>query len=158
VPPRLGVGPTLHEARVSLYAGKMETLLSPEGSLASLFVATFIAATLIPLSSEAALFAVLKLHGDLLWPALLVATLGNTLGGMSSYLIGRFIASKKPLTQLDRVKRYGAPVMLFAWLPIVGDALCVAAGWLKLHWLPVLFFQAAGRFLRYWLVSVGTLW
>ncbi|HEY6722244.1 MAG TPA: DedA family protein [Burkholderiales bacterium] len=149
---------TLHEARLSLYAASVEALLSPEASLLSLFVATFIAATLIPLSSEAALFAVLKLHGDLLWPALMVATLGNTLGGMSSYLIGRFIGSKKPLTQLERVKRYGAPVMLFAWLPVVGDALCVAAGWLKLHWLPVLLFQAAGRFFRYWLVSVGTLW
>ncbi|HEY6242272.1 MAG TPA: DedA family protein [Burkholderiales bacterium] len=124
----------------------------------SLFAATFIAATLVPLSSEAALFAVLKLHGDLLWPALLVATLGNTLGGMSSYLIGRFIGSKKPLAQLERVQRYGAPAMLLAWLPVVGDALCVAAGWLKLNWLPVLFFQGVGRFLRYWLVSVGALW
>ena len=136
----------------------METLISPEVSLVSLFAATFIAATLIPLSSEAALFAVLKLHGDLLWPALIVATLGNTLGGMSSYLIGRFIGSKKPLTQLERVRRYGAPVMMLAWLPIVGDALCVAAGWLKLNWLLVLLFQGAGRFLRYWLVSVGAQW
>jgi len=136
----------------------VETAISPEVSLVSLFVATFIAATLIPLSSEAALFAVLKLHGDLLWPALIVATLGNTLGGMSSYLIGRFIASKKPLTQLERVRRYGAPVMILAWLPVVGDALCVAAGWLKLRWLPVLLFQGAGRFLRYWLVSLGAQW
>ena len=136
----------------------METAISPEVSLVSLFAATFIAATLVPLSSEAALFAVLKLHGDLLWPALIVATLGNTLGGMSSYLIGRFIASKKPLTQLERVRRYGAPVMILAWLPVVGDALCVAAGWLKLRWLPVLLFQGAGRFLRYWLVSLGAQW
>jgi len=61
----------------------VEAAISPEVSLVSLFAATFIAATLVPLSSEAALFAVLKLHGDLLWPALIVATLGNTLGGMS---------------------------------------------------------------------------
>ena len=136
----------------------MEAAISPEVSLVSLFAATFIAATLIPLSSEAALFAVLKLHGNLLWPALIVATLGNTLGGMSSYLIGRFIGSKKPLTQLECVRRYGAPVMMLAWLPIVGDALCVAAGWLKLNWLSVLLFQGAGRFLRYWLVSLGAQW
>jgi membrane protein YqaA with SNARE-associated domain len=96
------------------------------------------------------------MHGDLLWPALAVATLGNTLGGMSSYLIGRFIGSKKPLTQLERVRRYGAPALLFAWLPIVGDALCVASGWLKLNWIAVATFQAAGRFARYLAVSALT--
>jgi membrane protein YqaA with SNARE-associated domain len=135
----------------------MEGFLSPQASLWSLFGAAFVAATLVPLSSEAALFAVLKMHGDLLWPALAVATLGNTLGGMSSYFIGRFIGSKKPLTQLERVRRHGAPLLLLAWLPIVGDALCVAAGWLRLNWIAVASFQAAGRFARYWLISAGTL-
>jgi len=152
------VANTLHETGFYLYSSRVETLLSPETSLVSLFAASFVAATLIPLSSEAALFAVLKMHGDLLWPALAVATLGNTLGGMSSYLIGRFIASKKPLAQLERVRRYGAPVMLFAWLPFAGDALCVAAGWLKLNWIAAMLFQAIGRFVRYWLISVGALW
>jgi len=136
----------------------VENLLSPGASLWSLFAAAFVAATLLPLNSEAALFAVLKMHGGLLWLALAVATLGNTLGGMSSYLIGRFIGSKKPLAQLDRLRRYGAPLLVFAWLPFVGDALCVAAGWLKLNWLSVMLFQAAGRFARYWLISIGALW
>jgi membrane protein YqaA with SNARE-associated domain len=128
---------------------------TPEASLWSLFAATFLAATLVPLSSEAALFAVLKLHPELVAPALAVATLGNTLGGMSSYLIGRYLGSKKPLTQLERVRRYGAPLMLLAWLPLAGDALCVASGWLKLSWLAVAGFQAAGRFARYWIVAQG---
>ncbi len=145
----------------------MDALLTPEGSLASLLVASFLAATLIPLSSEAALFAVLKLHGELLWPALAAATVGNTLGGLSSYLIGRCIAAKKPLTRLGSGKplarlgtlqRWGAPILLFAWLPVAGDALCVAAGWLKLNWVAVACYQAAGRFLRYWVVSAGALW
>ena len=92
----------------------MESLLSPSRSLASLFAAAFLAATLIPFSSEAALFAVLRLHGDLFWPALIAATAGNTLGGMSSYLIGRFLGSRKPLRQLERVKRYGAPALVLA--------------------------------------------
>ncbi|MGB5080726.1 MAG: DedA family protein [Burkholderiales bacterium] len=135
----------------------MENLISPEASLWSLFAATFLAATLIPLSSEAALFAVLKMHAELLWPALAVATLGNTLGGMSSYLIGRFIGSKKPLAQLERVRRWGAPVLLLAWLPLVGDALCVASGWLKLNWAAVMLFQAAGRLARYAVISIGAL-
>ncbi|MGC2518460.1 MAG: DedA family protein [Burkholderiales bacterium] len=136
----------------------MDGFFTPEASLWSLLAATFLAATIVPLSSEAALFAVLKLHGDLLWPALATATLGNTLGGMSSYAIGRFVATKKPLAQIERVQRYGAPALLLAWLPIAGDALCVASGWLKLNWLAVMLFQAFGRFARYSLVSVGALW
>jgi membrane protein YqaA with SNARE-associated domain len=137
--------------------GQMESLMTPLGSLLSLFAASFLAATIIPLSSEAALFAVLKLHGDLYWPALLVATVGNTLGGMSSYLIGRFIGSKKPLKQTDRLRRYGAPAMILAWLPLVGDGLCVAAGWLKLNWMSVVAWQVVGRFARYLLVAEGAM-
>ena len=135
----------------------MDSLLSPSGSLVSLFAASFLASTIIPLSSEAALFAVLKLHGDLYWPALLTATAGNTLGGMSSYLIGRLIGSKKPLTQLGRVRRYGAPALVLAWLPLVGDGLCIAAGWLKLNWAAVAAWQVLGRFVRYLLVAQGAM-
>ena len=136
----------------------MEALFSPEASLASLLAATFLAATLIPMSSEAALFAVLKLHPYLFWPALGVATLGNTLGGLTSYLIGRFIGAKKPLAQVERLRRWGAPALLLAWLPLVGDALCVAAGWLKLNWMQAMLYQAAGRFARYWVVAQGAAW
>jgi membrane protein YqaA with SNARE-associated domain len=136
----------------------MEAFLSPGASLATLLTATFLAATLIPLSSEAVLYAVLRMHGDLLWPAIATATIGNTLGGMTSYLIGRYIGSKKPFAHVERLRRWGAPALVLAWLPFIGDALCVAAGWLKLNWLPVALWQAAGRFARYWLVSVGALW
>ncbi len=136
----------------------MDALLSPGASLGSLFAASFLAATLIPLSSEAALFAVLNMHAALFWPAIGVATLGNTLGGMTTYLIGRYIGSKRPLVQLKRVSRYGAPVVALAWLPLVGDGLVLAAGWLKMHWAAVAAWQAAGRFARYWLVAQGSLW
>ena len=132
--------------------------MSLAASLASLFVATFLAATLIPLSSEAVLFGVLKLHAETFWAAIAVATLGNTLGGMTTYLLGRYIGAKKPLTQLDRVRRYGSPVLILAWLPFVGDAICLAAGWLKLNWVAVLIWSAIGRFARYWVVAEGALW
>ena len=135
----------------------MQWLFSPEATLGSLFIATFLAATVVPLSSEATLFAVLRLHQDLFWPAIGVATLGNTLGGLSSYAIGRLIARGKPLRQVDRVRRHGAPILIFAWLPLVGDALCVAAGWLKLDWAAVALWQGAGRFARYWLVAHGAM-
>ena len=146
---------TLPEGRACLSMEYMDLLLTPSGSLGSLFVLALLAATLIPLSSEAALFAVLKLHDDLYWPALAVATLGNTLGGMSSYLIGRYLGAKKPLAQVERLQRYGAPALAFAWLPLVGDGLCVASGWLKLDWRAAVAWQALGRFARYWLVAHG---
>jgi membrane protein YqaA with SNARE-associated domain len=128
---------------------------TPGASLGSLALAAFLAATLVPLSSEAALFAVLRLHPEMHWAALGVATLGNTLGGMSSYLIGRFLAARKPLRAIETVRECGPAALLLAWTPLVGDALCVAAGWLKLNWIAALGFQAVGRFARYWLVAQG---
>ena len=118
--------------------------------LAALFAASFAAATLVPLPSEAALFAYLKAYPESLGLALGLATLGNTAGGMTSYLLGRFLPAKSLDAQaLDRMRRYGAPALLFAWLPLVGDALCIAAGWLRMHWLGALGFMALGRLARY---------
>ena len=130
---------------------------TPEASLGSLAVAAFLAATLVPLSSEAVLFGVLKLHPELAWPAVTVATACNTLGGLTTYLIGRFIATRKPLAGYDAVRRWGAPALLFAWTPFVGDALCIAAGWLKVNWLSVTLFSAAGRLARYAVIAQGAL-
>jgi membrane protein YqaA with SNARE-associated domain len=119
-------------------------------ALLGLFAASFAAATLFPLPSEAALFAYLQHYPDNAVLAVSVATLGNTAGGMTSYLIGRFIPSRKLDSKaIEHVRRYGAPITLLAWLPVVGDALSVAAGWLRIHWAAVLGFMAAGRLLRY---------
>ena len=51
----------------------------------------------------------------------------------------------------------GAPALLLAWAPLIGDALCVAAGWLRLSWLPCAAFMAVGKFARYWLVAQGAM-
>jgi membrane protein YqaA with SNARE-associated domain len=131
--------------------------LGPEAGLASIALSAFLAATLLPLSSEAALFAVLKLHPELLWPALGTATRANTAGGMTTYLIGRLIGHRRPLTRLDTMRRWGAPALLLAWLPVIGDGLVVAAGWLKINWIAAAAFQALGRFARYWLVAHSAL-
>ena len=116
--------------------------------LAALFAASFAAATLVPLPSEAALFAYLRLHPESVTLAVATATLGNTAGGMTSYAVGRVLPQKE-LRHLEIVKRYGAPALLFAWLPVVGDALCVASGWLRMRWPGVLAFMVAGRLARY---------
>ena len=117
-------------------------------ALAGLFVASFAAATLFPLPSEAALYAYLQMYPHNAALAIATATIGNTAGGMTSYLIGR-IVPPRDFKGVSFVKRYGAPATFFAWLPVIGDALCVAAGWLRMHWLPVLAFMAAGRCARY---------
>ncbi len=118
--------------------------------LLGLFLASFAAATLVPLPSEAALYAYLKAYPEHTALAVAVATVGNTAGGMTSYLLGRIIPLKKINPRaLDLLRRYGAPVTVLAWLPIVGDALCVAAGWLRVNWIAALAFMAAGRLARY---------
>ena len=122
------------------------------GELAALFAASFAAATLFPLPSEAALFAYLQLHPENAALAVAVATVGNTAGGMTSYLLGRVIP-RKELKHAKTVERHGAPVLLLAWLPLVGDALCVAAGWLRVNWALALGFMAAGRLARYLVVA-----
>jgi membrane protein YqaA with SNARE-associated domain len=130
--------------------------LDPPLTLGALFAASFLAATLLPGGSEAALFGVLKLQPDLLWPALGVATLGNTLGGLSSYLIGRLIPQKQDLKGLDLIRRWGSPALLLSWVPLIGDPLCVAAGWLRLDpWWSALFI-ATGKCLRYGVIAAAT--
>jgi membrane protein YqaA with SNARE-associated domain len=126
-------------------------------ALAGLFAASFVAATVFPLPSEAALYAYLKANPESIGLAVAVATFGNTLGGMTTYLAGRLFPQRSvDQKALGRIKRYGAPVTFFAWLPIVGDALCFAAGWLRIHWAAALVFMAAGRLARYLLVAYLT--
>jgi membrane protein YqaA with SNARE-associated domain len=132
----------------------LETLLSPEGGLAAVLVASFVAATLVPFSSEAVLFGYLKLYPEHAALAVALATLGNTAGGMTTYLIGRLVPERKPDTKaLAWLHRYGAPATFFAWLPFVGDALCAAAGWLRVNWVAALCFMAAGRLARYLVIA-----
>ena len=122
--------------------------------LATLFATSFVAATLVPLPSEAALFAYVHVRPHETALAVAVATLGNTAGGMTSYLIGRLLPARNlDARAIERVRRYGSPITALTWLPIVGDALCVAAGWLRMNALAVLAFMTAGRLARYIVVA-----
>ena len=123
-------------------------------ALLALFGASFVAATLFPLPSEAALFAYLRAYPEHTALAVAVATLGNTLGGMTTYLVGRLVPSRKTDNKALRIlHRWGAPATFFAWLPMVGDALAAAAGWLRVNWIAVTLFMAAGRLSRYIVVA-----
>ena len=138
----------------------MEYLFSADGSLLGLFVSSFLAATLLPGGSEAVLFAVVRLHPEQMTAALLLATVGNTLGGMSTYLLARLLPQKgleqRLAPRLPVIRRFGTATLLFAWAPVIGDVLCAAAGWLRLNWLQSMLFMALGKFCRYVLVVVGT--
>jgi len=123
-------------------------------ALVALFGASFVAATLVPLPSEAALFAYVRAYPEHTVLAVAVAAAGNTLGGMSTYLIGRLLPNRKINSKAVRtLHRWGAPATFFAWLPIIGDALSVAAGWLRVNWLAVAACMAAGRLSRYIVVA-----
>jgi len=111
----------------------------------------------VPLPSEAALYAYLRAHPDGAAVAVAVATLGNTAGGMTTYLVGRLVPERTQARLDPRalawLRRFGAPATLLAWLPLAGDALCLAAGWLRVHWAAALGCMAAGRLARYLAVA-----
>ncbi len=124
----------------------------------ALFLSAFLASTIIPGGSEAILALLAANKGHDPWTLLWVATLGNTLGGMSSWLIGRLIAWRYPAQAMGNEKlrravqymqKWGSPLLLFSWLPIIGDPLCVAAGWLRIHGGLALLFIAIGKAARY---------
>ncbi|WP_332670622.1 YqaA family protein [Aromatoleum sp.] len=129
----------------------------PDAGLGALFASSFLAATLLPGGSEIVLAGVLALRPEELAAALTLATLGNTLGGMTTWALARRLPQKADTTRLAWVRHHGAPVLLLSWAPVVGDALCAAAGWLRLPWLPCVLWMAAGKFARYALVAAAVL-
>ncbi len=122
--------------------------MSDAASLLSLFISSFLAATLLPGGSEAALFAVLKAYPETLWYALIIASIGNTLGGMVTFGMGWLLPQTQQLKHVEKLRRYGTPALLLAWAPLIGDALCLAAGWLRLNPWQALLFMAIGKFSR----------
>ena len=147
----------------SPHKNAMEPFLIDHG-LPALFVLSFLAATLLPLGSEWLLLT-LVLKGQSVTPLVLVATIGNVLGAIVTYSIGRWGAEflqKKVLRLDDRqaeratqlYTRYGPVSLLFAWLPIVGDPLCLAAGLLNLSPLRFLLPVTIGKLGRYLFIAL----
>ncbi len=143
------------------------TLALPQYGLTTVFVVATISATLLPLGSEPAVFGLIKLNPDMFWPAIFVATAGNTLGGAISWWMGygiervyESVTHHKPVEVrvLKWLERFGAKACLLSWLPVVGDPLCAVAGWLRLPFWPCLLYMAIGKFLRYVTMTVALLW
>ncbi len=135
------------------------TLLSlPQYSLGTVFLVSFLSATLIPMGSEPVVYGVVHLNPQLFWPVVLVATVGNTLGGAVSWGMGYGThkavdayrhSSTHHTRALAWLAKLGPKACLLAWLPGVGDPLCAVAGWLKMPFWPCVVYMAIGKFLRY---------
>jgi membrane protein YqaA with SNARE-associated domain len=116
--------------------------------LTSLFASSFLSATLLPGNSEVVLIAMLLSDVSQPWLLVLIATMGNSLGGLTNVILGRFFPLRK--TSRWQEKAVG-------WLKRYGDLLCLLAGWMRISWGPVLVFLCLGKALRYVLVAIATL-
>jgi membrane protein YqaA with SNARE-associated domain len=145
----------------------LAALALPKFGLSSVFVIALISATLLPMGSEPAVFGLVKLNPELFWPAILVATAGNTIGGAITWWMGygaerayEHVRKRTP-TELQALKwlhQFGPKACLLAWLPIVGDPLCAVAGWLKLPFWPCVAYMAIGKLARYLTMTAALLW
>jgi membrane protein YqaA with SNARE-associated domain len=141
-------------------------LALPKFGLSTIFVVAFISATLLPLAAEPALFGLVKLNPEMFWPAVLVASVGNTLGGMVTWWMGygaerayEKVAHHPPRARaLAWLERFGPKACLLSWLPLVGDPLCAVAGWLRLPFWPCVFYMGVGKLLRYVMMTAVLLW
>lgn len=130
----------------------------PEGvGLWALFGSAFVSSTLLPGGSEVLLGYLVQQGEYSRGTLLLVAATGNTLGGMTSWGLGFWLAHRFPAKRGDPkhkkalayVQRWGSPVLLLSWLPVVGDPLCMAAGWLRINVVTSFLFIALGKTARY---------
>ena len=150
----------------SLVASLLTALALPQYGLSTVFIVATISATLLPLGSEPAVFGLVKLNPELFWPAVLVATAGNTLGGAISWWMGwgaerayESVTHHSPeVRALAILQRFGAKACLLSWLPVVGDPLCAVAGWLRLPFWPCVLYMAIGKFGRYVVMTAALLW
>jgi membrane protein YqaA with SNARE-associated domain len=126
--------------------------------LMELFVSAFISSTIAPGGSEAVLAYMVSGKAYRMDSLLAAATVGNTLGAMTTWYLGILASRKFPIPAqlppnkqkaLAVVKTRGQWVLFFSWLPVVGDVLCFAAGWLNLPFLPGFLIIMLGKFCRY---------
>ena len=138
-----------------------------EFGCAGLFLASFLAATVLPLSSEVVLIVLLLNKLD---PILLisVATIGNVLGSFVNYLIGIWgsvflIRNVLKISEdtfdraKQRFKKYGVVSLFFAWVPVIGDPLTLVAGVLKINILVFFVLVTSGKLIRYIIITYATL-
>jgi len=142
----------------------MQELLDSSVGTWGLFASAFISATIAPGGSEALLALMLSQSDNFGWLLVLIATLGNVLGALTTWLLGVWVAKGYSVNKFSngaaenairRVRKWGVPALLFAWLPIIGDALCFAAGWLGLPLLHSVIAITIGKAFRYSMIAIA---
>ena len=139
-----------------------------EWGLFGLFISSFLSATVIPFSSEFVL-SFMILNGFDIYLTILIATIGNWLGGLSSYLIGRlgkwiiiekyFAVDKNKVFNFKlKVDRWGSVLAFFSWLPIIGDVIAVSLGFFRTNFILVSIWMLLGKILRYIIWGSMTYW
>jgi len=128
----------------------------------ALFAWSFLAATVLPLGSEPAVILMIR-QDHSFFAVVIVATVGNYLGACTTYGLGRAVSRALPQEHSSRaarraadvVARYGAPALVFSWVPIIGDAIVAAAGVARLRFWPFSIWTVMGKVVRYALVAWG---
>ena len=142
--------------------------MDPLTAYSGLFAASFLAATIFPFQSELILMGLIASENFIWWALLLVATVGNTLGSGVNWGLGRFFlrfrhhrwfpVKDDAYAKVERwFARYGVWSLVFAWLPVVGDALTVMAGALRVNVALFLVLVGLGKFARYAVLVAATL-
>ncbi|QWF70626.1 DedA family protein [Methylomonas paludis] len=126
--------------------------------ISGLFISAFISSTIAPGGSEAVLAYLVGQPDAKVNLLVLIASIGNTLGALTTWGLGIWsskkysadaILSKSQQNALPTVRTWGAWALLFSWLPVVGDGLCFAGGWLRLSFYASLLAIFIGKALRY---------
>jgi membrane protein YqaA with SNARE-associated domain len=138
-------------------------MIDSSTSLWGLFISGFTSATLLPGGSEALFLWMLSKNAWDTGLLILIVGTGNSLGGMTNWLLGILIrkgfykekktTNKAYLKAEMWLKKHGSPMLFFSFLPIIGDPLCVVAGLVKIPWFKALLFISLGKFVRYWALS-----
>lgn len=145
----------------------LQSWATPEMGLWGLFGSALLSATVLPGSSEVVLGALITAYPSQAWPGFATALAGNLLGCLLTFGMGhagrqgyeRFQRVKVDMEgpQVKRLRRWGAPALVLSFVPLVGDALVLAAGWLRMPLWQSLFWIAVGKGLRYLVVVLGML-
>ena len=130
--------------------------------LLGLFASAFISSTVAPGGSEVVLAFLIDSKTYSVTQLVSIASIGNTLGALTTWWLGSWMARKHPVDtllseqhrrSLSRVRRWGNWALLFSWLPMIGDGLCFASGWLKLSFMSAFLAIFLGKVLRYLAVA-----
>ncbi|MBR7183861.1 MAG: DedA family protein [Alistipes sp.] len=139
-----------------------------EYGLIGLFIGSFLAATIVPFSADVLLIGMLVAGANPI-ATVTVATIGNWLGGITSYGIGRagkwewieklHVSRESLEKQKSRIEKFGAPIALLTWVPFIGDVFAVALGFYRIKFLPATLWMGigkAGRFICWYLIYSAT--